>query len=110
MISKVIIKLLRISNVVVIPCFHQLIAFNVVFKNSQEEAQFIQSRFMVAYYCHHLPGNYVDMSDPYVDFSDHHVDLSDHYVDLSERNNLVGYIVFKACESPFLPSTCQLNI
>ena len=56
---------------------------------------------MVAYFCHHLPGIYVDMSDPYVDLSDHHVDLSDHYVDLSERNNLVGYIVFIACESVF---------
>ena len=65
---------------------------------------------MVAYICHHLPGNYVDMSDPYVDLSDYHVDLSDHYVDLSERNNLVGYIVSIAFESPFLPSTCQLNI
>ena len=56
---------------------------------------------MVAYFCHHLPGNYVDMSDPYVDLSDHHVDLSDHYVDLSERNNLVGYIVFIACKALF---------
>ena len=56
---------------------------------------------MLAYFCHQLPGNYDDMSDPYVDLSDHHVDLSDYYVDSSERNNLVGYIVFIACESRF---------
>ena len=40
---------------------------------------------MVAYFCHHLSDNYVDLSDNYVDLSDLYVDLSDHYVDLSEN-------------------------
>ena len=31
---------------------------------------------MVAYFCHHLSDNYVDMSDIYVDLSDLYVDLS----------------------------------
>ena len=35
---------------------------------------------MVAYFCHHLSDNYVDLSDLYVD-------LSDLYVDLSENNH-----------------------
>ena len=38
---------------------------------------------MVAYFCHHLSDNYVDLSDLYVDLSDLIVDLSDLYVDLS---------------------------
>ena len=38
---------------------------------------------MVAYFCHHLSDNYVDLSDNYVDLSDLYVDLSDLYVDLS---------------------------
>ena len=38
---------------------------------------------MVAYFCHHLSDNYVDLSDIYVDLSDIYVDLSDLYVDLS---------------------------
>ena len=40
---------------------------------------------MVAYFCHHLSDNYVDLSDNYVDLSDLYIDLSDHYVDLSEN-------------------------
>ena len=40
---------------------------------------------MVAYFCHHLSDNYVDLSDLYVDSSVIYVDLSDHYVDLSEK-------------------------
>ena len=40
---------------------------------------------MVAYFCHHLSDNYVDLSDNYVDLSDLYVDLSDNYVDLSEN-------------------------
>ena len=40
---------------------------------------------MVAYFCHHLSDNYVDLSDNYVDLSDLYVDLSDHYVDLLEN-------------------------
>ena len=40
---------------------------------------------MVAYFCHQLSDNYVDLSDNYVDLSDLYVDLSDHYVDLSEN-------------------------
>ena len=38
---------------------------------------------MMAYFCHHLSDNYVDLSDIYVDLSDLYVDLSDLYVDLS---------------------------
>ena len=38
---------------------------------------------MVAYFCHHLSDNYVDLSDNHVDLSDLYVDLSDLYVDLS---------------------------
>ena len=38
---------------------------------------------MVAYFCHHLSDNYVDLSELYVVFSDLNVDLSDLYVDLS---------------------------
>ena len=38
---------------------------------------------MVAYFCHHLSDNFVDLSDIYVDLSDLYVDLSDLYVDLS---------------------------
>ena len=37
---------------------------------------------MVAYFCHHLSDNYVDLSDLFV-LSDRYVDLSDRYVDLS---------------------------
>ena len=43
------------------------------------------SSSMVAYFCHHLSDNYVDLSDLYVDLSDIYVDLSDNYVDLSEK-------------------------
>ena len=35
---------------------------------------------MVAYFCHHLSDNYVDLSDIYVDLSDHYVDLSEKLV------------------------------
>ena len=38
---------------------------------------------MVAYFCHHLSDNYVDLSDLYVVLSDLYVDFSDLYVDLS---------------------------
>ena len=34
---------------------------------------------MVAYFCHHLSDNYVDLSVIYVDLSDHYVDLSEKY-------------------------------
>ena len=34
---------------------------------------------MVAYFCHHLSENYVDLSDLYVYLSDHYVDLSENY-------------------------------
>ena len=30
---------------------------------------------MVAYFCHHVWDNYVDLSDLYVELSDHYVDL-----------------------------------
>ena len=32
---------------------------------------------MVAYFCHHLSDNYVDLSENYIDLSDYDVDLSD---------------------------------
>ena len=38
---------------------------------------------MVAYFCHHLSDNYVDLSDLYVVLLDLYVDLSDLHVDLS---------------------------
>ena len=39
--------------------------------------QFSQTlHIMVAYFCHHLSDNYVDLSDIYVDLSDLYVDLS----------------------------------
>ena len=41
------------------------------------------SIIMVAYFCHHLSDNYVDLSDIDVDLSDIYVELSDLYVDLS---------------------------
>ena len=34
---------------------------------------------MVAYFCHHLSDNYVDLSDLYVDLSVIYVDLSEKY-------------------------------
>ena len=37
---------------------------------------------MVAYFCHHLSDNYVDLSDLYVVLSNLYVVLSDLYVDL----------------------------
>ena len=40
---------------------------------------------MVAYFCHHLSDNYVDLSDLFIVLSDIYVDLSNHYVDLSEK-------------------------
>ena len=41
---------------------------------------------MVAYFCHHLSDNYIDLSDLYVDLSVIYVDLSDHYVDLLDNH------------------------
>ena len=41
--------------------------------------------FMVAYFCHHLSDNYVDLSGIYVDLSDLYVDLSDLYVPSVEK-------------------------
>ena len=38
---------------------------------------------MVAYFCHHLSDNYVDLTDLYVVLSDLYGDLSDLSVDLS---------------------------
>ena len=69
---------------------------------------------MVAYFCHQLSDNYVDLSDIYVDLSVIDVDLSDHYVDLSEKyhhnwelNILLSYRAYATnCHA----STCQLDI
>ena len=46
---------------------------------------------MVAYFCHHLSDNPVDLSDLYVDLSVIYVDLSDLYIDFS-----------------YIMSTCQI--
>ena len=46
-------------------------------------SMFFLSVVMVAYFCHQLSDNYVDLSDLYVVLSDLYVDLSDPYVDLS---------------------------
>ena len=56
----------------------------------------INSTYKVAYFCHHLLDEYVDLSDLYVDLSVINVDLSDHYVDLSEKkqHNLYLNILF----------------
>ena len=46
----------------------------------------LQKKFlisMVAYFCHHLSDNYVDLSDLYVVLSDLYVDLQDLSVELS---------------------------
>ena len=43
---------------------------------------------MVAYFCHHLSDNYVDLSDLCVVLSDLYVDLSDLYVDLLFPNDI----------------------
>ena len=40
---------------------------------------------MVAYFCHQLSDNYVDLSDLYVAPLVIYVELSDHIVDLSEK-------------------------
>ena len=44
---------------------------------------------MVAYFCHHLSDNYVDLSDLYDDFLViyMYVDLSGFYIDLSEKKS-----------------------
>ena len=56
---------------------------------------------MVAYFCHYLSDNYVDLSDLYVDLSVIYVDLSDHYVDLSEKYHcaelIAQYLIFISC-------------
>ena len=42
---------------------------------------------IVAYFCHHLSENYLDLSDLYVDLSVIYVNFSDHYVDFSEKHH-----------------------
>ena len=51
----------------------------------QEFVAFIDLFYMVAYFCHHLSDNNVDLSDLYVDLSFIYVVLSDQYVDFSEE-------------------------
>ena len=53
---------------------------------------------MVAYFCHHLSDNYVDLSDLCVVLSDLYVDLSDLYVDLS--HSFVRRWILKKCYCP----------
>ena len=67
------ITLLKIFNVLVLIF---IISDNIFFW---------KGAFMVAYFCHHLSDNYVDLSGLYVDLSVIYVDLSDNYVDLSEK-------------------------
>ena len=43
---------------------------------------------MMAYFCHHLSDNYVDLSDPYVDLSVISVDLSDNYFDIKNFSTM----------------------
>ena len=65
----------------------------------------IAMQTLVAYFCHHLSDNYVDLSDLYVVLSDLYVDLSvidvdlsDHYVVLSDLYDDLSDIM----------STCQI--
>ena len=57
---------------------------------------------MVAYFCHHLSDNYVDLSDLYVDLSDHYVDLSEKY-----HHNLLLNILFSY---PVNATNCHLLV
>ena len=67
---------------------------------------------MVAYFCHHLSDNYVDLSDLYVVLSDLYVDLSDLSVELSLiyllENNLKN--VFLAQLMPYRKQQNYLTI
>ena len=54
---------------------------------------------MVAYFCHHLSDNYVDLSDLYAVLSDLYVDLSDLYVDLS-----LIHLLENESKNAFLPN------
>ena len=54
---------------------------------------------MVAYFCHQLSDNYVDLSDLYVVLSDLYVDLSDLFVDLS-LIHLLENVILKTCSCP----------
>ena len=58
---------------------------DILISSKLSEMVFSLPNGMVAYFCHQLSDNYVDLSDNYVDLSDLYVDLSDHYVDLSEN-------------------------
>ena len=58
---------------------------------------------MVAYFCHHLSDNYVDLSDLYVDLSDIYVDLSDLFVDLSDIH-VFKNSWWKRVHAQFVPS------
>ena len=57
---------------------------------------------MVAYFCHQLSDNYVDLSDLYVILSDLYVDLSDLYVDLS-LNHLLENKSLKRVHAQLMP-------
>ena len=64
------------------PSYNQSIDYGGIFLSSYNYVDFSDLYVMVAYFCHHLSDNYVDLSDLYVDLSVIYVDLSDHYVDL----------------------------
>ena len=61
--------------------------------------------YMVAYLCHHLSDNYVDLSDLYVVLSDLYVDLSDLYVDLS----LIHLLENNSCPINAIKMTTKLS-
>ena len=52
------------------------------------------STYMVAYFCHHLSDNYVDLSDLYVDLSDLYVDLSlIHFLESESEKRVLAQIM-----------------
>ena len=57
---------------------------------------------MVAYFCHQLSDNFVDLSDLYVVLSNLYVDLSDLYVDLS-LNHLLENKSLKCVLAKLMP-------
>ena len=60
---------------------------------------------MVAYFCHHLSDNDVDLSDLFIVLSDIYVDLSNLYVDLS----LIHMLENKSLKKVLQPNQCYSN-
>ena len=62
---------------------------------------------MVAYFCHHLSGNYVDLSYLYVHLSDLYIDLS--LIHLSCQIYILScQLLMLTCQG--IMSTCQKNV